>query len=65
MTQIDKIMGIKYIHVTLIVVSILLALGFGFWALNHEFMAWGYGSFAMAVGLIVYCLKFIRKMKAL
>ena len=58
-------MGIKYIHVTLIVVSIALFLGFGFWALNHDDAAWGYGSFAMAVGLTVYCVKFIQKMKAL
>ena len=30
-------MGIKYIHVVLIVVSILLCLGFGFWTLNHNY----------------------------
>jgi hypothetical protein len=58
-------MGIKYIHVTLIVVSIALSLGFGFWTLTHKGMAWTYGSFALAVGLIVYCTQFIKKMKAL
>ena len=34
-------MGIKYIHVTLIVVSIALCLGFGFWALNHNYALCG------------------------
>ena len=58
-------MGIKYIHVTLIVVSILLSLGFGFWTLNHDYTAWGYVSFVTAVGLIVYCVQFVKKMKVL
>jgi len=58
-------MGIKYIHVILIIVSILLSLGFGLWTLNHDFMAWGYCSFVIAVALIIYCVKFIQKMKAL
>ena len=58
-------MGIKYIHVILIVISILLSLGFGFWALIHGYGLGGYGSFAVAFGLIVYCVQFIRKMKAL
>ncbi len=58
-------MGIKYIHVTLIVVSIVLCLGFGFWALNHDYTVWGYCSFAIAVGLVIYCVKFIRKMRTL
>ena len=58
-------MGIKYIHVTLIVVSIILSLFFGFWALNHDYAVWGYISFATAAGLVFYCVKFIKKMKAL
>lgn len=58
-------MGIKYIHVTLIVVSILLCLGFGFWTLNHNNALWAVGSFAVALGLTVYCVQFIQKMKAL
>ena len=56
-------MDIKYIHVTLIVVSIALSLGFGFWALIHAYMVWGYCSFAVALGLIIYCMRFIQKMK--
>ena len=58
-------MGIKYIHVVLIFVSIVLSLGFGFWTLNHSYQALGYSSMAIAVGLIVYGIQFIKKMKAL
>jgi len=58
-------MGIKYIHVTLIVISIVLSLGFGIWALKHDDMAWGYCSFAATAGLVVYCIGFIKKIKAL
>ena len=58
-------MGIKYIHVVLIVVSILLSLGFGLWTLNHNYTASGHCSFAIAIGLIFYCVQFIKKMKAL
>ncbi len=58
-------MGIKYIHVILIVVSIALSLGFGLWTLNHNDTVIGYASFAVALGLVVYCVQFIRKMKAL
>jgi len=58
-------MDLKYIHVTLIVVSILLSLGFGLWALMHYYTASGVCSFAVAVGLIIYCVKFIKKMKVL
>jgi len=58
-------MDIKYIHVALIVVSIALSFGFGLWTLNHNYALSGYVSFAVAVGLVVYCVQFIRKMKAL
>ncbi len=58
-------MGIKYIHVTLIVVSIALCLGFGLWALNHDYAPLGYCSFVLAVGLIIYCVKFIQQMRTL
>jgi len=58
-------MGIKYIHVTLIVVSIALSVGFGLWTLNHDESALGFASFAVAAGLFVYCVQFVRKMKAL
>ena len=58
-------MGIKYIHVVLILVSIVLSIGFGVWTLNHDYAIWGYVSFATAVALIVYGVNFIKKMKAL
>ena len=58
-------MGIKYIHVVLIAVSILLSLGFGAWALYHSYAACGYLSFLIAVALLIYCVKFIKKMKEL
>ena len=58
-------MGIKYIHVVLILVSIGLCIGFGFWTLHRSFMVSAYVSFTVAVGLTVYCFQFIKKMKAL
>jgi hypothetical protein len=58
-------MGIKNIHLLLIVVSIILSLGFGFWTLSHHYTAWGYFSFILALLLIIYCVQFIKKMKAL
>ena len=58
-------MDIKYIHVVLIVVSVLLFLGFGLWTFNHNYAVSGFFSFAIAAGLIIYCVKFIQKMKAL
>jgi len=58
-------MGIKYIHVFLIVLSIALFLCFGLWALHHGHALTGYGSFAVTLGLVVYCVQFIKKMKAL
>jgi hypothetical protein len=58
-------MGIKYIHVVLILVSILLSLGFGLWTLYHDYAVWGYFSFAVAIGLMIYFVNFIKRMRAL
>ncbi len=58
-------MGIKYIHVFLIILSIGLCLGFGLWTLNHAYAIIGYCSFAIAAFLVLYCVQFIKKMKAL
>ena len=58
-------MGIKNIHVLLIVISILLCLGFGIWALYHNFTVWGYASFAITFALVIYLIQFIKKMKVL
>ena len=58
-------MGVKHIHVVLIVVSIILSIFFGLWTLNHHYEIWAYVSFATAAGLLVYCVQFIRKIRAL
>jgi len=58
-------MGIKYIHVFLIILSIALFLIFGIWTLKHDNALTGYASFVIAAGLAVYCLIFIKKMKDL
>ena len=58
-------MGIKYVHVFLIVLSIALCFGFGLWTLNHNYAIIGDCSFAVAVALVIYCVRFIKKMKAL
>lgn len=58
-------MGIKHIHIVLIVVSVLLFMFFGFWTLKHNYNISAYGSFIIASGLVFYCIKFLRKTKAL
>jgi hypothetical protein len=58
-------MGIKYIHVVLIVASIILSLGFGLWTFNHNYMTSAFCSIAIGIGLIIYCVKFIKKMRTL
>ena len=58
-------MGIKNIHLILILVSILLALGFGCWTLNHHDIFLSGFSFMVMAGLLVYCVQFIKRMKAL
>ncbi|MBF0490525.1 MAG: hypothetical protein HQL15_07895 [Candidatus Omnitrophica bacterium] len=58
-------MGIKGIHIVLILVSVLLALVFGFWGVTHDFRGLGYFSFATSVALIIYGILFIRKAKVL
>jgi hypothetical protein len=58
-------MGIKYIHLILVIVSIALCLDFGVWTLNHNYTTWAVCSFVVTLGLIIYCVKFIKKMKGL
>ena len=58
-------MGVKNIHVLLIVISILLFVFFGVWTLNHNDTISAYVSFAIAVALLIYCINFIKKMRAL
>ncbi len=63
-------MSLKAIHIIFITLSVVLAFGFAFWAL--ESYAHGEGSwmlvvallsFAAGVGLIVYCKMFLRKLR--
>lgn len=63
-------MSLKAIHILFIVLSILLALGFGGWCMksnleqsNGTHVAFGLLSFAAAVGLMVYGAWFLRKLK--
>ena len=58
-------MGVKYIHVVLIVASIVLALFFGVWTLNCHETVFAYSSFIIAVGLTIYCINFLRKIRTL
>ena len=58
-------MGIKNIHVVLIVASIVLSIFYGIWAINHDYIILAVVAFIAACGLLVYCIKFIRKTKAL
>jgi hypothetical protein len=58
-------MGIKNIHIILIAASVLLSLVFGFWAVTHDYNTLGYISFALAIGLIVYGIQFLKKAKVL
>ncbi len=58
-------MGIKNIHIVLITASVVLSLVFGVWSLTHDYTALGYGSLVAAVGLTVYGVKFIQKVKGL
>jgi len=58
-------MGIKNIHVLLIVISILLSVVFGFWLLDHAYTIGGYISFIVAIALVIYLIQFVKKMKVL
>ena len=63
-------MSLKALHIVFIVASIVLALGFGAWALNeyaHEgprsYLWYGVGSCVTGLALIFYCRAVLRKMK--
>lgn len=58
-------MGIKNIHIFLISAASILALGFGIWALTHNYVGLGYCSLASAVGLVIYGIQFVKKAKVL
>ncbi len=58
-------MGIKNIHIALIIVSTILAGIFGMWGLNHNFKGLGYASLAASFALLLYGVYFFKKVKML
>ncbi len=63
-------MSLKSFHLFFIAVSVLLAIGFGAWEVVTYVESGGAGrlvaallSFAVAAGLIVYGVRFVRKLK--
>ncbi len=63
-------MGLKSFHVFFIVAATLLALGFGMWSVSAwldnrggMWLAMGIGSFAVAIGLMVYGWWFLKKLR--
>ncbi len=58
-------MGIKNIHIILISASVLVSVVFGIWSLNNHYQILGYISLVSAVGLIVYGINFLKKVKTL
>jgi hypothetical protein len=63
-------MSLKAFHIAFICLSIILALGFGIWELSGyttsgegEQLAFGLLSLAGGAGLIVYGIRFLRKLK--
>ena len=57
-------MSLKAFHVFFILVSITLAVGFGFWALPVYFWM-ACGSFAAGALLVIYLFWFLAKLKTL
>ena len=58
-------MGIKNIHIILIAASIFISLVFALWSFNNSHSLWGMVSLAVAAGLIVYVMDFVKKAKTL
>jgi hypothetical protein len=63
-------MSLKAFHIVFVVASIVLALGFGAWAVKQYFEVGGTsyiwyaaGSFAMALALIIYGKVVLKKLK--
>lgn len=58
-------MGIKNIHIFFISVAILISLIFGMWGMRHDYSLLGIISLVFALGMIVYGLSFLKKVKSL
>ena len=64
-------MSLRTFHVIFIVCSIILAIGFGYWAINNfqqqqspAYLWTAMTSFFAAIGLIVYEYFFLKKVKS-
>lgn len=58
-------MGIKNIHIALIVVSLAITFIFGIWGLKNDYQLLGCISMVVAIGLIFYGVDFLKKVKSL
>ena len=65
-------MSLKTFHMIFISCSIILSVGFGYWAVvqfQHQaslgYLSTGIGAFVAAAGLVIYEILFVRKFKAL
>jgi len=58
-------MGIKNIHLVLIVAAIIYFLFFGVWSLKNDHEVFADTSFLLAAATVVYCIQFIKKMGSL
>ena len=58
-------MGIKNIHIVLIAASVFICLVFALWSINNARTLWGMASLALAAGLVVYGVGFVKKAKTL
>ena len=60
-------MSLKWFHIFFVTVAVLLCGGFGLWCLAAEnasqYRALGIGSLVVGLGLIVYGIMFLKKMK--
>lgn len=58
-------MSLKAFHIFFILVSVATTAGFGMWALKTgpEYRIWGIVSLVATVGLIVYGVAFLNKIK--
>lgn len=63
-------MSLKAFHIVFVAVSVILAVGFGAWAIREyrsaghaAHLAWGIASLVGAVGMIVYGRWFLHKLK--
>ena len=56
-------LSLKAVHIVFISFSVLLAFGFGLWAIYFHQMLMGLVSFAIGIVLILYGIRFLRKLR--